>query len=295
VSIRDGLDRLADMPGDLDRLDEQIRAIDRTAKRLQNTVEEMHTAAITLMTPPPAPPKAVKAAKSGPTGFDKDIDAIVELVKDYTMTSPEKLYSLIGAVRHLSRRKVEGDIVECGVWRGGSMHAVARALAAEGDTDRDLYLFDTFEGMTAPTENDVTTGGRTAQSLLDKAEKSALVWAVATIEDVRDGLSKVPYPQDRIHLVKGPVEETIPAGAPERIALLRLDTDWYESTRHELEHLYERLVPDGVLIIDDYESWQGSKKATDEFFATLDDPPLLHRAGRSRIGSKPRPAPHGPR
>ena len=290
MSIREGLDRLAQVPSELDRLDQQINALDRMSRRLQQTADTMQSTATTMATKPVA---GARRTGNSPTGFDKDIDEIVELVRDYTMTSPEKLYSLINAVRHISRRKVEGDVVECGVWRGGSMHAVARCLAAEGDTERDLYLFDTFEGMTAPTENDVTTGGRTAQSLLDNAEKSALVWAVATIEDVRDGLTKVPYPQERIHLVKGPVEQTIPAGAPQRIALLRLDTDWYESTRHELEHLYERLVPDGVLIIDDYESWQGSKKATDEFFATLDDPPLLHRAGRSRIGSKPRPSRHG--
>jgi hypothetical protein len=170
---------------------------------------------------------------------------------------------------------------------------VARALAAEGDTDRDLFLFDTFEGMTAPTDKDVTPGGRTARSLLDSSDKSAMVWAVASIEDVRTGLSTVPYPQERFHLVEGPVEETVPDQAPERIALLRLDTDWYESTRHELEHLYERLVPDGILIIDDYESWQGAKQATDDFLAALEDPPLLLRAGRSRIGSKPRPALHG--
>lgn len=289
MSIREGLDRLSSVPAELDRLDEQIRALNRMSKRLENTAGEMQTAATRLATKQ----ASAKGSAKGPTGFDETIDEIVELVRPYTMTSPEKLYSLITAVRHLSRRKVEGDVVECGVWRGGSMHAVARALVAEADTDRDLYLFDTFEGMSPPTDKDVTTGGRSARSLLDNADKSALVWAVATIEDVREGLSTVPYPQERFHLVKGPVEETIPGEAPQRIALLRLDTDWYESTRHELEHLYARLVPDGVLIIDDYESWQGAKQATDEFLATVDDPPLLHRAGRSRIGSKPRPATHG--
>jgi hypothetical protein len=232
-------------------------------------------------------------AKKRPPRFEKDIEELITAVRPYTMTSPDKLFALVTAVRHLSRTKVDGAMMECGVWRGGSMHAVARMLAAEGDTGRELYLFDTFEGMTAPTEKDRTAGGRSAETLLASAEKTANVWAVATIEDVRGGLATLPYPMERFHLVKGPVEQTIPDEAPEKIALLRLDTDWYESTKHELEHLYERLVPDGVLIIDDYESWQGSKQATDEFLAKLTDPPLMHRAGRSRIGVKPRPAAHG--
>ena len=113
------------------------------------------------------------------------------------------------------------------------------------------------------------------------------VWAVASREDVEQGLRTLPYPYDLFHLVEGPVEETVPRFAPERIALLRLDTDWYESTRHELEHLYDRLVPGGVLVIDDYGSWQGARKATDDFLARLEQPPLMQRAGRARIGVKP--------
>lgn len=170
---------------------------------------------------------------------------------------------------------------------GGSMHAVARTLDEVGKHDRELYLFDTYEGMTEPTDKDVSMGGQTASLLLETNDKTANVWAIASIEDVQQGLDTLAYPTERFHLVKGPVEETIPGHAPERIALLRLDTDWYESTRHELEHLYQRLVPGGVLIIDDYGTWRGSKEATDEFMATLERPPLMLRAGRGRIGVKP--------
>jgi len=237
--------------------------------------------------PRPPKPKA-KTRVPFPADFDDEAKATIDLVRPYTMTSLDKLFALISATRHIIEAGVPGDFVECGVWRGGSMHAVARTLHAMGVSDRELYLFDTFTGMTDPTERDVRIGKwTTASEMLESADKKAKVWAVASIEDVREGLRTLPYPQERFHLVQGPVEETIPEAAPQRIALLRLDTDWYESTRHELEHLYERLKPGGVLIIDDYGSWQGAREATDEFLSKLDRPPFMLRAGRSRIGLKP--------
>ena len=213
---------------------------------------------------------------------------ILEQAKPYTMTSRDKGIALVIAARHIVRADIPGAIVECGVWRGGSVHIVARAFQAEGVDGRDIQLFDTFEGMTEPTEKDVQAkDGRTAAELLEASSKNQWIWAIASLEDVREGLRTLPYPYERFVFVQGPVEETIPEHAPEQIALLRLDTNWYESPKHELEHLYDRLAPGGVLIIDDYGSWEGSKLATDEFMATLDDPPMMLRAGRSRIGVKP--------
>jgi hypothetical protein len=108
-------------------------------------------------------------------------------------------------------------------------------------------------------------------------EAGASLWCNASIEDVQANMARSSYPSQRIHLVKGPVESTIPGVAPDDIALLRLDTDWYESTRHELEHLFPRLVPGGVLIIDDYGHWQGARQAVDEYLAKSDVPILLNR------------------
>ncbi|MFD0856966.1 TylF/MycF/NovP-related O-methyltransferase, partial [Actinomadura adrarensis] len=113
------------------------------------------------------------------------------------------------------------------------------------------------------------------------------VWAHASLEDVRQGFEQVPYPADRVHFVRGPVEETVPGHAPEQIALLRLDTDWYESTRHELDHLYPRLVSGGVLILDDYGYWKGARKATDEFLERTGERLLLTRINTGRIAVKP--------
>ena len=110
----------------------------------------------------------------------------------------------------------------------------------------------------------------------------------AGFDEVRRNLASTGYPSDRLHFIRGRVEDTIPASAPESIALLRLDTDWYESTRHELTHLYPRLVRGGVLIIDDYGHWQGARQATDEYFSVLGSPVLLHRIDYTgRIAVKP--------
>lgn len=223
-----------------------------------------------------------------PADFDSEIVEIITKVRPYTMTSPDKLHALISAARYVHAHDIPGAIVECGVWRGGSMHSVARTLDARGDHSRDLYLFDTYEGMPPPSDRDVRADGSTAADLLAKTSKSSLVWAVATLDDVRSGFEEnISYPAEKIHYVVGKVEDTIPGEAPDQIAILRLDTDWYASTKHELEHLWDRLSPGGVLIIDDYGSWQGSREATDEWLAETGVPLLLMRAGRARVAVKP--------
>lgn len=207
-----------------------------------------------------------------------DIDLCRE-VSPYTMTSPEAIYTLVEAVRHAVSNGLPGAIVECGVWKGGSMMAVARTLLSLGKTDVDLFLFDTFEGMTEPTEKDIHWTGETAKTQLarEEEEEESLAWARATLGQVQSAMSAIPYPQSRIHFVKGRVEETLPEQAPPQIALLRLDTDWYDSTKHELIHLYPRIVPGGILIIDDYGWWRGAAEATDEYFRDNGPRPFLAR------------------
>src|SRR5205807_4683586 len=106
-------------------------------------------------------------------------------------------------------------------------------------------------------------------------------WAYAPLDAVKDALRSTGYPEEHVRFVVGPVEETIPAEMPERVALLRLDTDWYESTKHELEHLFPRLVRGGVLIIDDYGTWGGCRQAVDEYTAAHDLRLFLHRSDPS--------------
>jgi O-methyltransferase len=209
---------------------------------------------------------------------------IAERALPFTMTGVPRLQALIDAVRYCERRGVEGAFAECGVWRGGSVIAMILTLQQLGAPPRDIHLYDTFEGMTEPTEHDVSPIDPPALGTWRAADRGgARAWpelfdpAITSIEAVRENVLATGYPAERLHLVQGPVEETIPGAAPERLALLRLDTDWYESTRHELEHLYPRLVPGGVLIIDDYGHWEGARRAVDEHFARAAEPLLLHR------------------
>lgn len=214
----------------------------------------------------------------GSDGFPEDADAaekrIYRTVKPFTTTTIERVVSLVRAVRHVVQNGIAGDIVECGVWRGGSMMAVALALQDLGATSRELHLFDTYTGMTAPSEKDRRPDGKTATEIMSALPADVMT---ASLDDVRRNLASTGYPAQHIHYVAGKVEDTLPAAAPERIALLRLDTDWYESTRHELVHLYPRLVSGGIMIIDDYGFWRGAREATDEYFAAAGSTPFLHR------------------
>src|ERR1044072_7282364 len=170
---------------------------------------------------------------------DEDV-ALVRAVKPYTLTSAEAVVALADAVRHVVKHGIEGDIVECGVWRGGSMAAVARTLVALKSLERRLYLFDTFEGMPPPGAQDINFEGEVAEDLYRKrnGRGEGSDWCRAPEEEVARVMSGCGYDGSKIHMVKGRVEETIPAAGPERIAILRLDTDWYECTLHELEHLF---------------------------------------------------------
>lgn len=222
-------------------------------------------------------------------GFDEATVATYRAVKPYTMTSPERVAALCDAVRYVGAHGIGGDVVECGVWRGGSMMAVARTLQELGET-RDLYLFDTFEGMPPPTVEDRDRHGRPAATYGHVFTDEGSDWDRAGIDEVRQALASTRYPMDRVHLVAGRVEETIPAAAPESIALLRLDTDWYASTKHELVHLFPRLAVGGVLIIDDYGHWQGARQAVDEYFRETGHRAMLHRIDYTgRIAVKQHP------
>lgn len=215
---------------------------------------------------------------------DAQFMSLFRQVQPFTMTSAERLYALHKAVIYTIEKGLPGDFVECGVWKGGSSMMIALTLKQLGITDRDLYLYDTFEGMSAPTEQDVSVIGDKADTLLREHDKSAGIWAYSGLDEVKANMQMTGYPANRIHYVKGKVEDTIPGVIPSKIGLLRLDTDWYESTRHELQHLYPQLAAQGVMIIDDFGHWEGAKKAVVEYFQG--QPILLNRidyTGRSMI------------
>ena len=221
------------------------------------------------------------AVAAVPGDVDAQVAATIRAVAPYTLTGPERVAALVEAVRYVVRAEVPGALVECGVWRGGSALAMLRTLVELGVTDRDVWLYDTFTEMPKPTERDVDVHGVSATEYHAQyaADPSALdpAYAYLPLDDVQALLRSTGYPTERLHLVQGLVEETIPAQAPGGIALLRLDTDYYTSTRHELEHLVPRMPSRGVLIVDDYGHWRGSRDAVDEWMATLPHPLLLQR------------------
>jgi O-methyltransferase len=206
----------------------------------------------------------------------------------FTMVSRERLYAHFLAVRHVVENNIDGAIVECGVWRGGTSMLGALTLLGLNDTSRRLWLYDTFAGMTEPTADDVSPwDGANAASLWKKNQKQDVnKWCYAPIEEVQNNLASTGFPLERINFVKGDVVETLKTSVPDKIAVLRLDTDWYESTRAELEVLFPRLVKGGVILIDDYGAWKGCKKAVDEYLSAHKIPLMLHRTdytGRSAV------------
>lgn len=240
-------------------------------------------------TPSAAPGKSRKIPGEFPPDFDETTRQLIRSVWPYTMTSPERLFSLRRSVEYVVKCEIPGAIVECGVWRGGSMMMVARTLLELGVRDRHLYLFDTFEGMSEPTTVDKEYSGKSAKDLLERSDKqSSRVWAYSTLEEVRRAMQDTGYDERNTFFIKGKVEETLPGQAPQNIAILRLDTDWYESTYHELVHLYPRLVPGGVLILDDYGHWEGARRAVDEYISSQNLRLLLNRIDYTgRICVKP--------
>jgi len=217
--------------------------------------------------------------ESLPKDFEEPHIKTFKKVQPFTMTSPERIYCLIEAVKYICQHKIEGDIVECGVWKGGSMLAVAETLVSQQISDRKLLLYDTYEGMPEPTGYDQDFTGKDAEVILNKNQNKEenLVWAYSPLDTVQKTLLLSTYNKENIRYIVGKVEDTIPKHIPEKIALLRLDTDWYESTKHELIHLFPRLQKGGVLIIDDYGFWKGARKAVDEYFAENNIPILLNR------------------
>jgi O-methyltransferase len=197
-------------------------------------------------------------------------------VKPYTMTSIERGYALYQSVRYLAEEGIRGPFIECGVWKGGSALLMALTLMMLEAEPRDLYLFDTFEGMPEPGEEDcIAYSGEPVRERWERNDFSH--WAVGAPQ-VEQVIVSSGYDAGKVHCIKGMVEHTLPAmSSMEPPSLLRLDTDWYASTKVELELLYPRLAEGGVLLIDDYGHFTGARKAVDEYFLEQEISPLLLR------------------
>lgn len=221
---------------------------------------------------------------------DEDLKTF-EIARQYTMTEPRRIFALIRAVKYIIQNDIPGALVECGVAVGGSIIIIARTLLTLGVDDRKIYLYDTFAGMPRPGPEDIRCDGVPAMEQFEcsRLTETASLWCRSTRTKVKAILKRKvgKYPMRKFVFVKGMIEETIPETMPGQIALMLLDTDWYSSVKHSLIYLYPRLVHGGVLMVDDYGYWKGTRKAVDEYFSQNGNAPLLNATDYSgRIGVK---------
>jgi hypothetical protein len=193
-----------------------------------------------------------------------NINDFISIVKPYTMTSIERITCLYDSLEYVRKNELSGDIVECGVWRGGNILGIIEYLNYYSINDKNVWLYDTFNGMTEPDDVDVDYRNNPAKNSMH----IEIVKALSPIDEVKNNLSYSNFNKNNIKYIIGDVSDTLKSkdNLPKNISLLRLDTDWYKSTKVELEVLYPILSYNGILIVDDYGHWQGAKKAVDEYF-----------------------------
>jgi len=190
-------------------------------------------------------------------------DEIYSKCKQYTLTSKERVHTLCTCINDIVDSNIDGDFVECGVYMGGSIIAMMLALQEKPNKQKSIHLYDTFQGMTNPTKEDFDLNNTHANSIMSRPT----IKCKCLVDTVKANIkSVVNYPEELTHYHIGDVAQTLLSDLPEQISLLRLDTDFYESTKIELDILYPRLIAGGYLIIDDYGHWKGCKQAVDEYF-----------------------------
>jgi hypothetical protein len=206
----------------------------------------------------------------------------IESCNRFTMIGISRLVCNVIAMKYVEENSLVGDVVETGVWKGGSIALLARTSLDFGNHERTFWAFDTFAGMPEPGSLDEKFAHDKFAELKDHSGYSD--WCRANETDVRSNIEHLCGSLTNFKFVKGKVEETlkIEENLPTKISLLRIDTDWYDSTRAALEVLYPKVVSGGVVIVDDYGAWSGSQIAVDEFFSKFFKP-LMLPFGSSRI------------
>ena len=198
--------------------------------------------------------------------IDEENKKLIESIGEHSLTPLIRRWTLIKSLHYINKKKLIGDIVECGIWRGGNLF-LAKKIQDKYSKEfkRKFYGFDTFEGMPKPSSKDGIKINEIYQNFKNRNEP----WTKASIEDVKNSTNFFFSEVDDFKFIKGMVEDTLKdeKNLPNKISLLRLDTDLYESTKIELNTLYPLLVEKGVLIIDDYGDFPGCRKAVDEYFS----------------------------
>lgn len=219
--------------------------------------------------------------------FPKDLKLEKDFVEIYNKcvntTTIERMYALYNAVKYIIENNIKGDFVECGVAGGESCKLIALTLIQLKEINRKIYLYDTYKGMPKPIEKD---GGKSMRFWKKYNEEEGENPFAINIRKVKKNMYSTGYPKKNLVFVQGKVEDTIPKKSPNKISLLRIDTDWYESTYHILKHLYPILAESGVVLEDDY-ALEGARKAINKYIKENKIHLLLNRIdGTGRIGIK---------
>lgn len=213
--------------------------------------------------------------------FCKKIDK--KILRNENYSNQVSLYTTFVCVNYLIKNKIKGDIIESGVANGRQVCLALEVLKYYQEVDFKIFLYDTFQGMVQPGKYDYKIWEKDNVKSIKKYEESlnenkTSSWQNYSLEQVKENISKTEYPADKIKFVVGNVINTIPKNIHENISLLRLDTDFYDSTKVELEYLFPKVVKGGIIILDDYGGFTGVKKATDEYLKKNHLYPLLVRS-----------------
>lgn len=215
--------------------------------------------------------------------INKDENEFIKISLKYSNTNKIRMWSLIQSLKHVKKLNLDGDLVECGVYKGGNLILMDK-ISQSLKLNKKIYGYDTFEGMVAPSIHDKKFYGKSGLDIFKEKKESKIPWMESSIDEVKTNISRYCN-LSQFRLIKGKVEDTLLDinNLPEKISILRLDTDFYESTKIELEILYPRIVKYGILIIDDYGSWTGCRKAVDEYFNNQNNLILIDHGCRMMI------------
>lgn len=201
--------------------------------------------------------RALDALRPYASGLRQRIElaGLMEKCEPFTMVSRERMGTLYQLVKRLDQEGIRGDLVECGVCNGGTAGIIACA-SADSSLPRVVRLFDSFEGLPEPSAE---TDG----------PKALAEWApgmdLGSIDKVRELFAALRIGEERVRIVPGWFEDTLPGYAMPEVGLLHVDADWYESVKLVLETFYPNVVPGGFVVLDDYGHWEGCRTAVDEF------------------------------
>ena len=226
---------------------------------------------------------------------DKEFEKIIKQTKKKSFLQREGMESLYRQTIHVNKSKLMGDIVECGVWKGGSAALMAKANLLSGNKTRTIHLFDSFTDICEPCEE--KDGGRAIMEAKEFSQPEELQGKLVPLTGFYDkfgGHGTIPdckklicgtmeYDEKKVIFHKGWFQDTIPRISKDidKISILHLDADWYESTKICLDHLYEKVEKGGFVIFDDYGTYEGCKKAVDEFMHSLANRPYLNEVDES--------------